>query len=190
MNELNEALLYTLSQVTIALVGFSAIAISFATQTKKNWGVFEKANAWCVFGFAVVAFLASIIPPVMIMAGLSADASLIVGFAVIAIGVLPMTFGGVVLTRRLIAERDEKARITRYLSGRMILHGAPYWAILCTSAVWFAAFDFLIPRSEPVYVSTILVGIILCLIHFSFFLALGLEATDENTKEKIQAPHH
>ncbi|WOJ95589.1 hypothetical protein R0137_10025 [Congregibacter brevis] len=108
MNELNEDLLYTLSQVTIALVGFSSISISIATQSKKNWGVFEKANAWCVFGFAVVSFLASIIPPVMVMAGLSAGTSLRAGFLVLAVGALPMGYGGVVLTRRLLAERGER----------------------------------------------------------------------------------
>ncbi|GAB5413879.1 MAG: hypothetical protein Cons2KO_14820 [Congregibacter sp.] len=182
MNELNEGLLYTLSQVTIGLVGFSAIAISLATQTKKAWGVFEKANAWCLFGFAVVSFLGSIIPPVMLMTGLGAEAALTVGFAVLAVGTLPMTYAGVVLTRRLLAERNEKVRITRYLSGRMILHGARYWAILGTSIISLAAFDFLIPRTQAVYVSMLLLGIVLCLVHFSFFLALGLDKRGEEAE--------
>lgn len=179
MAEINEGLFYTLSQITIALAGFSAVAIGLVAQNNRDWGVFEKANAWCIFAFAVLTFLASIIPVVLIEAGVSVSAALMIGFTVPAIGALPIAYVGIKVTHDLLTSEELRTRIVRTFLGRIIVFGARFWAVIGIVLVWLAMFDFLVPRTEAVYVGVILFGIILSLVHFAFFIGLSIQAGSE-----------
>lgn len=182
MAEINEGLFYTLAQVTIALAGFSAVAIGLVAQQNRDWGVFEKANAWCIFAFAVLTFLASIIPVVLIEAGLDVSTALMIGLLPCALGGLPISYLGIKVTHDLLSSEKERTRIVGTLTGRIIAYGARFWAIVAMLLIWFAMFDFLVPRTEAVYVGIILFGIILSLIHFAFFIGLSIQS-DSDTKD-------
>lgn len=176
MTEINEGLFYTLAQVTIALAGFSAVAIGLVAQQNRDWGVFEKANAWCIFAFAVLTFLASIIPVVLIEAGLSVSLALMVGLVPSALGGIPISYLAIKVTHDLLKSDEERKRIIGTFTGRIIAYGARFWAIVAMALIWLAMCDFLIPRTEAVYVGIVLMGIVLSLTHFAFFIGLSIQS--------------
>ena len=176
MTEINEGLFFTLAQITIALAGFSAVAIGLVAQQDRELGVFEKANAWCIFAFAVLTFLASIIPIVLIEAGASLGTALMVGLFPTAIGSLPISYLAIIVTKDLLKSEKERTRIVNTFTGRFIAYGARFWAIVASALVWLVMFDFLIPRTQAVYISLILLGIVLSLIHFAFFIGLSIQS--------------
>lgn len=179
MTEINEGLFYTLAQITIALAGFSAVAIGLVAQQNRDWGVFEKANAWCIFAFAVFTFLASIIPVVLIEAGASLGTALMVGLVPSALGGIPISYLAIKVTHNLLKSEEERTRIVGTFTGRVIAYGARFWAIAAMALIWLTMLDFLIPRTEAVYVGTILFGIVLSLTHFAFFIGLSIQSSSD-----------
>ncbi|GAB5502038.1 hypothetical protein [Pyruvatibacter sp.] len=179
MTGINEDLFYTLAQITIALAGFSAVAIGLVAQNKSDWQLFEKANAWSIFGFAVLTFLMSIVPPIFINAGYALDTALTAGLIVPAIGALPIAYYAVTYSASFFASNVEQTRSTQTLVGKLIAYGAGCWAVAGMLLVWLTLFDVLIPRTETVYVGLTLIGIVLSLLHFALFLGLSIEDASE-----------
>jgi len=180
MADINEGLFYTLAQVTIALAGFSAVAIGLVAQQNRELGVFEKANAWCIFAFAVLTFLASIIPVVLIEGGVSLGTALMVGLAPSALGGIPISYLAIRVTHKLLKSEEERTRIVGTFIGRIIAYGARFWAVAAMALIWLTMLDFIIPRTEAVYVGIILFGIILSLTHFAFFIGLSIQSNSDS----------
>lgn len=180
MADINEGLFYTLAQVTIALAGFSAVAIGLVAQQNRELGVFEKANAWCIFAFAVLTFLASIIPVVLIEGGVSLDTALMVGLVPSALGGIPISYLAIRVTHKLLKSEHERTRIVGTFTGRIIAYGARFWAVAAMALIWLTMFDLLIPRTEAVYVGIILFGIVLSLTHFAFFIGLSIQSSSDS----------
>ena len=185
MTDINEGLFYTLAQVTIALAGFSAVAIGLVAQRNRELSVFERANAWCIFAFAVLTFLASIIPVVLLAAGASLDIALLLGLVPSAMGGIPISYLAIKVTHNLLQSEEERTRIVGKFTGRVIAYGARFWAIAVMAVIWLTMLDFLIPRTEAVYVGTILLGIVLSLTHFAFFIGLSLQSSSDSKTEAL-----
>lgn len=172
---MNEAIFYALTEVAIALAGFSGIAAAFRLRGENAWSPTELRVLWFLIIDSFLVVFLSFIPIALHLATVSTDLIWAVCSVLLAAWFI---FGNLVVfqgERRKRVLKQAKTTITASLFKIITVI-----ALIIALCLVLSAFDFLVPRGQAIYVGGLLALLAFAAVEFLFFIGrASISATEE-----------
>lgn len=163
---MNDAIFYSLAEVSMALAGFSGIAAAFRLRGKNAWSAIELRVLWFLIIDSFLVVFLSFLPVLLFLGGVAEE--MIWAICSIMLGawfVLGNFLGFRDNRRRHVIKRVSRVPLIAFLFNIVMVV-----ALIVAACLWLSAFDVLIPRGQAVYVGGLVVLMAFAVIEFLFFI--------------------
>jgi hypothetical protein len=166
---MNEAVLYALSEVAIALAGFSGVAAAFNLRGPHTWSAMEVRILWFLVLDSFFVLLFSLLPVPLYLAGWPQE---------MLWGVCSALLGSWFIIGNLLAfhgeQRDHALRKSVAVSRvTPILYVVLAVALVMGVALWLSAFNIIVPRGQAIYVAGLVALVAFAAVEFLFFIDMA-----------------
>lgn len=165
---MNESVLYTIAEVSIALAGFSGLVVVFRVRGPHTWSSTELRVLWFLIGDSFLVLFFSLLPLPLALANWSPDA--LWGLCNILLGSW-FIVGGILAFRGERRDRAAGEWITIPVI-TPILHVIYIVALAMGIALLLSAWDVIVQRGQAVYVLGLITLLAFAAVEFLFFIGL------------------
>ena len=163
---MNEAILYTLAELGIALAGFTGVVIALLPPGARNWTSTELRFLWFLLGDSFLVVFFSLLPVSLALTSWSLDS--IWGVSNAALGSW-FVIGNLLAIWGELRDREAQRTLTVPMI-TPVLYSILVIAFVVGIALWLAAADILVPRGQAMYVFGLLTLLGFGAIEFLFFI--------------------
>ena len=166
---MNEAVLYLLAEVAMALAGFSGVVVAVRLRGAQAWSPTELRFLWFLIGDSLLIVFFALLPVPMALAGWSDDTIWTICSSLLGswfiVGLLLALAGE-------WRERRAGQLTTVPLITPVILYGVSAVALAMGIVLGLSAWDFGLARGQALYVVGLMVLLAIAAVEFLFFISL------------------
>lgn len=166
---MNEGIFYALSEVAIALAGFSGVAAALNLHGQYTWSAREVRILWFLVMDSFFVLFFSLLPIPLDLAGWSQE---------MLWSVCSALLGSWFIIGNILAFKGEQKDRAASKSGHLprimpILYAILVLAVVIGVVLWLSAFNILVPASQAVYVAGLIALVAFAAVEFLFFIDLA-----------------
>jgi hypothetical protein len=172
---MNEAILYTIAELGIALAGFSGVVIALLPGAR-NWTATELRLLLLLLGDSFLVVLYAILPVTLALTPVSLD--WIWGVSNAALGSWFIVGNGLALRGEWRDRKESRTHVIPVITP--VLYSIFVIASVMGIALWLAAIDVVVPRGQAAYVFGLITLLIFGALEFMYFIGRMTQQTGSN----------